>query len=635
MNRAEKAQLKVIICLIGIIILLVLAIAVFLKKTPVVEPPIHIPVVEKLCNVWVTEVSEEYISIYDGTRHIYRLGDILRSQSQTDAREQIADITLTDGVVSEIKVKNEEKISGKVLRVIAGTGVEIEGKGVLNFAENARMYRLYDSLKTAGEKDIRVGYNFCDFVLENGEICGVLVTRDEAMEYIRVQIKTSNYAAAVHEKVRFTTDTNFVLRYDGGEGITEEFHHAGDVLEIAADSDYFEYGRIYIVPEALTGRITLLSVERNQGNPSYRGILELVQAQEGIYIINELLLEEYLYSVVPSEMPSTYPLEALKAQAICARTYAYGHMLRSSAKLYGAHVDDSSSYQVYNNIQEHEQTTTAVRETSGQLLYVYENEVEKLADTYYYSTSCGYGTESDIWKSSAAKALEYLPAKRIGNNISLASEGGEDLGENEIYSANSLMDEDVFAAFIKQNFETDYESEEPWYRWKYTVEEIDTERMLAALQSRYEANSNLILTQNKKGEFVSNPIKKLKDITEIAVVCRNEGGIADELLIETEDQVIKVISEYNIRTVLCDGATKVVRKDGTKVSMPTLLPSAFFVITTGKEDGNVVGYTIVGGGFGHGVGMSQNGARAMAGKGITAAEILGFFYEGSNVRQIY
>ena len=76
--------------------------------------------------------------------------------------------------------------------------------------------------------------------------------------------------------------------------------------------------------------------------PSYRGHIELLRTADGIAVVNELPLEEYLYSVVPSEMPASYPLEALKAQAICARTYAYGHMLRAGYPRYGAHVDDST-----------------------------------------------------------------------------------------------------------------------------------------------------------------------------------------------------------------------------------------------------------------------------------------------------
>ncbi|MBQ7955359.1 MAG: SpoIID/LytB domain-containing protein [Lachnospiraceae bacterium] len=632
MRKTEKTQIKIIICLMGIIILFVLAIAMLVKK-PEEKPPVHIPVVTRLHNVWITEVTETSINVFDGTLQSYPMTESFKSQLDINMREQVADLLLLDGMVSRIKVKNREKLSGKVLRVLSGTGVEVEGHGILEFADNVKMYQLYNSLQTAKEKDIRVGYNFCDFVMEKGKICGVLVTRDEAMEYIRVQVKTSDYAKAFHESVNFTADTDFVLRYESAQGMVEEFHKAGEKVEISRESHLFENGRVYIEPEALTGKITLLSVDRSHGNPSYRGTMELVLGEEGIYVINELLLEEYLYAVVPSEMPSNYPIEALKAQAVCARTYAYGHMLKASSKLYGAHVDDSSSYQVYNNIMENEMTTTAVRETSGQLLYIPGQNGEELADTYYYSTSCGHGTETDIWKSSDPVILEYLPAKRIAKSISLTL--GEEEQENLAYTAHSLMDEDVFYEFINQSFENDFEAKEPWYRWTYSVSRIDTERMLEVLQSRYKANSKLVLTRNKKGEFVSKPIEELEDVQEISVVSRNEGGIAEELLIETKDAVIKVITEYNIRSVLCDGETKVVRQDGSKVSMPTLLPSAFFVITTGKEDENVVGYIITGGGFGHGVGMSQNGARAMADYGMSAQNILQFFYESGNIKQIY
>lgn len=71
------------------------------------------------------------------------------------------------------------------------------------------------------------------------------------------------------------------------------------------------------------------------------------------------------------------------------------------------------------------------------------------------------------------------------------------------------------------------------------------------------------------------------------------------------------------------------------MASPNLLPSGFFVITTGKEKGNVVGYSLIGGGFGHGVGMSQNGAKEMAKSGYSAQEILLFFYDGCRLENIY
>ena len=111
--------------------------------------------------------------------------------------------------------------------------------------------------------------------------------------------------------------------------------------------------------------------------------------------------------------------------------------------------------------------------------------------------------------------------------------------------------------------------------------------------------------------------------------------MADELVIEGEKGTYKVISEHNIRYVLNNGESKVRRMDGSEVASPNLLPSGFFVITTGKKDGNVIGYTLIGGGFGHGVGMSQNGAKEMAKCGWNAEEILLFFYDDCALKSIY
>ena len=79
----------------------------------------------------------------------------------------------------------------------------------------------------------------------------------------------------------------------------------GDKITIDMDSDYFVGERISIVPAVLTGRIQLLSVNRSQGIPSYGGHIELLRTAEGIAVVNELPLEEYLFSVVPSKMPSS------------------------------------------------------------------------------------------------------------------------------------------------------------------------------------------------------------------------------------------------------------------------------------------------------------------------------------------
>ena len=259
-----------------------------------------------------------------------------------------------------------------------------------------------------------------------------------------------------------------------------------------------------------------------------------------------------------------------------------------------------------------------MKETAGSLLF-YE---EELVGAYYYSTSCGFGTTAEVWGSGPENQVPYLKAKSIGT------------GEGT-YTAEDMTEEEKFEDFIQKTGENDFECEEGWYRWTYTVEEIDSERIEEILKKRYDANNKRILTLNEEGEYESKDIKDIGKILDIYVEKRLSGGNCDEIIIVAENAQIKVTTEYNIRSVLNDGAAKVKRQDGSEANAPTLLPSAFFMISTRKEGEDVVGYTIIGGGFGHGVGMSQNGAKSMAAKDWSYENILTFYYEGSHIESIY
>ncbi len=630
---------KEILCAVGIVLLFLLGLGSCLGNRAAKPKPAKTepegearqeepaePKVELYGNVYLTDVENTYLSFFDGEERTYPISEekILK-ETAGKPEGSLADIVVTDGVVTDIYIRGTEKVSGKVLSVEPGSGVELEERGFLPFAEDVRFYTLYGSLRLGEERDIRIGYRFADFILENGAVCGVLLTGDETMEYIRVLIKTSGYTGNFHEAVALACDTDYTLQYEKNGVLSQETYRAGESITITPESPYFTEeagGRVKIVPAALTGKISLLSVERGQGTPAYRGTIEISCMDEGLLVINEVLLEEYLYGVVPSEMPSSYPLEALKAQAVCARTYAYARMLHSGLSEYGAHVDDSTSFQVYNNISEQNSTTTAVRETAGELLFTQDGE---LADTYYYSTSCGFGSDEHVWKSETAAELPYLSAL----SVSAAGMAGEELP----YTGENMTQEAVFAQFLKEPPESDFERLEPWYRWSYEVKKLDEETILGALQSRYAANSKLVLTY-ENGEYVSKPVEKLGEILSLEIVKRNAGGSADELVIEGSKETYKVISELNIRYVLCDGRTRVVRQDGSEVEMPSLLPSAFFVMTPVVKDDKIKGYLLSGGGFGHGAGMSQNGARNMAEAGCGAEEILEYFYQGSTVRRV-
>ena len=476
------------------------------------------------------------------------------------------------------------------------------------------------------------------------------------MEYIRVLVKTSDYDGVLHKEIVLTADSDFSLQYGTGDAVQTEYFAAGTEVVLQEDGSYFAGERVRVVPSVLTGKIYLKNVSRSSGNTGYRGHLELQKAEDGIAVINELLLEEYLYSVVPSEMPASYPAEALRAQAICARTYAYGYMLHAGYPQYGAHVDDSTSYQVYNNIAEQESATTAVKETFGQLLVTPENYP---AETFYYSTSCGVGTDAGVWSGDGMSDLAYLTSKvhnftTLQKEVELRNmEDGLDYpqmeGQTESLTEKPSMamtenvpqllsQEEVFAAYITEENPDDFEVNEIWYRWNYHVPELNRKTILKALQSRYAANPQLVLTL-KDGEFVSAPIKELSQIKELYISKRGSGGVAAELVIDTGKHTYKVLTENSIRYVLCSGEDVVIRQDGSESTPGTLLPSGFFVLEAekagGKEDGKVIGYKLTGGGFGHGVGMSQNGAKNMAAAGYKAEDILKFYYEGCDVRHIY
>lgn len=580
-----------------------------------------------ISNAWIMEIAEAYLLFFWNDYEIridYNNSGVAEDTNATEttlvsenAREQVADISFFNGVISEVNPKLE-KVNGKILS-LDETSITVEGIGTLPFSSKLKIYQIYDKLVRKYTGDLRIGYNFADFVIVDGQVEACLITRDEAMENIRVLINNSNYAGRYHQFVKATSDTDFIVRYGTYDDLQEQAFKAGDVVEFGMDSAYFMGDRIMIVPKALTGKVELLSVERSQGNPMYRGNIEILKTAEGLAVINEVLLEEYLYCVVPSEMPASYPLEALKAQAVCARTYAYRKMMNSGLPAFGAHLDDSTSFQVYNNIKENVETTKAVRETKGQLLY----SNETLVDAYYYSTSCGFGTTADIWKSGSPSP-EYLQAKRIGS-----------IGVDNNINEETMMNEDVFSSYIQTAYESDYDSSEGWYRWNYMVGELDATVIAERMQARQKANKNLILKHSQNDEYVTNEVESFDVIFNITCGQRLPGGVLDSLFIETDKGTYKVIGEYNIRYVLNDGKAKVCKQGGSEVASPTLLPSAFFVMDVQMKGECVSGYAITGGGYGHGVGMSQNGAKNMALEGMDSTQILTFYYDGSTVKAVY
>ncbi len=592
-----------------------------------------------LTNVWIMEAWEDEIQFF------YRGYEILAEKTQAgqeigQMREQIGDFSFQEGSISDVSVKNE-RIGGKLLG-ISEEELEIEGYGKVPIQEECVGYQLYETLRNADRNELLVGYDFADFVLEKGEICAFLLARKESMETIRVAVKTNHFASLYHDRITLLSQDDMTLTYGSyGERKTEEIA-GGETFTIEPGDKWFSGERVEVETVTNTGKIQVSSLERSQGIPAYRGKMEIVETEEGLVLINEVPLEEYLYSVVPSEMPAKYPIEALKAQAVSARTYGYRYLLQPGYQSLGAHVDDSVGYQVYNNIEENVNSTRAVKDTTGMLL-LYEEEP---VSTYYYSTSCGFGADAGIWNEDKKEELPYINSVYIAKEADAAAgkaDAEEKLSEEPAgYSPQDLSDEEKFRNYIYGVDENAYEREEAWFRWHYYVEEIDAELMFQKLKNRYEAGQTKVLTFTGSGDaaeaeeedFASEEPVKFDAVREIQSLRRRDGGVMDELLIVTDRNTYKIKSEYNIRYILNQGG-EVIRQDGSSNEGMSLLPSAYLAIDTLKEEENVIGYTIVGGGYGHGAGMSQNGARAMGMEGKGYEEILSFFFRDCRIEKIY
>ena len=579
----------------------------------------------QLANVWVMENLENRLRIFWNNYEIF-----IAAPGITVKKETVSDLSFKDGKLDSVAAK-EEKVSGRLLKVDGG-GADIEGSGYLPFADELKIYKLYGKMESYHTDDLKIGYAFTDFVIADGKIQAALVTKEEQMEYIRVLIKTSGFGGAYHDRIQVQADCDCrILTGEYGKE-QEQILGAGEVLEITPDSPLFTADRIKIEPLILTGKISLLNVNRSQGTPSYRGSFELEKTENGIVAVNEVLLEEYLYAVVPSEMPASYPIEALKAQAVCARTYAYAKMERAGLANYGAHVDDSAGFQVYNNIEENAETSKAVRETKGQVLY-YE---EELAETYYYSTSCGFGSNVSVWLSGDTAKYPYLLSKSISENPEETEEALAAAENTPAVTplAKRMEEEENFSGFISQKGEQDYEKEEPWYRWTYETK-LDVERLNQNIRRRYEAGNHAVLTLQEDGTFASQTPVDTGKIRNMQITRRGPGGVAAELLIEGENSTVLVKTEHNIRYVLSNQTQEVIRQDGSSADASSMIPSAFTAISVVREGDYVVGYSLIGGGFGHGVGMSQNGAKNMAASGKDSSAILTFFYDGCEIHTIY
>ncbi|MCI8742012.1 MAG: SpoIID/LytB domain-containing protein [Lachnospiraceae bacterium] len=530
---------------------------------------------EYVCsNVWLADGNEQELLVCQGD--IDRRIPLSKASRHVDEWvHNMADLQMKNGKIVKVSLK-KDRVTRRVLSV-QEDGVELEEYGKIPFEEGCLFLKTYGTLERQRPEDILVGYDMQEFVVARGKICAVLTVREFNADKIRVLLMDSGFQGIYHPQVTLRCPGAMTLSWGDDSAQVA----AGEELVIAPGDQRLKEGRLIVQPEE--GReIQVTSLHRGTYEPHYAGRLELVEAEEGLVLVNELYMEEYLKRVVPSEMPSSYELEALKAQAVCARTYAYMQIQGNTYRQYGAHVDDSTNFQVYNNQEPDERSTRAVDETYGKMMFHQGSPVT----AYYFSTSCGLTADNGVWGGNPSEA-PYLKSVTL----------------NPGRKSLDLSSEEEFARFIKSDM-TAYDSSYPFFRWNVVT-------------------NTGILSENIGG---------VGQVQQIRIVERGSSGVASKLLVTGSDGERTIQGQNAIRAALGDARLVIQRKDGKTTEGWSSLPSGFLCIEDlGSGEGGIHQFRICGGGYGHGVGMSQNGAQGMAKEGMGYEEILKFFYEGVSV----
>ena len=322
-------------------------------------------------------------------------------------------------------------------------------------------------------------------------------------------------------------------------------------------------------------RVTVASTARVLvGGAQYRGVAEVMRNAAGTLAgINEVGMEEYLYGVVPRELgPAQYPeMEAQKAQAVAARTYAHASLGKHWNNGYDvlATVQD----QVYGGVAaEHSISTSAVNATAG-IVATYNGV---MINALFYATSGGRTSNSeDVF----AVTEPYL------RSVWDAPPG------QELPSTAALL-----ADLKTPTWTGAYATWHTYHRWSYTWTMAQMSCVIGDFANKAVGNVTAI---NILGRSTSGRVTKIEYVTQQGTFADSSGAIRSSL-------------QY-------------INASG----VPTMLNSNLFVIEpVTSSTGALTGWRVYGGGNGHGAGMAQTGAVGMARAGHTYDQILKKYYTG-------
>ncbi len=369
-------------------------------------------------------------------------------------------------------------------------------------------------------------------------------------------------------------------------------------------------GPINIIPVGNTKIMVIINGQKYR----YKGNIEIVLDKDykKLNAINIIGIEEYLYGVLKKEISPLWPTEALKAQAIAARTFAIFNINKHIDQ--GYNLCATTHCQDYGGIN-HEDTKTnrAVDETRG-LIMVYKG---KPIDASYHSDSGGYTEDSEnVWGS-------YEPYLR-----SVKSKYEEFVSPPHHTWTYSITKEDLTERLQKQGYEID------------TVVSIKPVK-----KSKTGRISELaFISKNNKTIYMkSNDLRKLIGPELIRSTLFNIKIIGEELIIEKEredkGEIEKEEQKESVEEILEQ------KKDWTIKELIELMKKRREESEKEKEQEITIAeiktlnipltFLFSGSGNGHGVGMSQWGAYGMALQGYKYQDILKYYYQGINIIKKY
>ncbi len=314
----------------------------------------------------------------------------------------------------------------------------------------------------------------------------------------------------------------------------------------------------------------------------YAGSITIQPNAYGSYtVVNAVPLETYLRGVVPHEVGPGAPFAVMAAQAILARTYALKNLHRFQIDNY--QLCANTHCQVYKGLTGTDpRADEAIRQTSG-LVLTYKGE---LVDAVYSSTNGGISAGfEEVWDGEPRPYLRPRP--------DLAHQPNRPF---------DLRQESDLQAFLAQREGFNEAGVSRFFRWEFS-------------QSLEELNAQLQAAQ----EYLGIPLPAWTTIQALHVLERSVSGRVQALRVDLQTPQ----GPYSM----------VLRKDQVRLAFPCLY-STLFRVEPLKQGKRLTGYRFIGGGFGHGVGLSQYGAYTLARQGFNAAQILAFYYPGTTLAKL-